>query len=84
MSFLALRRTAARRVVVINDPVRYKATGARRSIKPGVAMLLYNGELSPNETAFSKLKAQLRKAAERSVDALIATLFNQIPQNGNL
>jgi transposase len=48
-----------------------EAAGARRVLLPA-----YSPDLNPIEMAFSKLKAHLRKAAERSVDAL----WNRIGQ----
>ena len=48
-----------------------EAVGARRVLLPS-----YSPDLNPIEMAFSKLKAHLRKAAERSVDAL----WNRIGQ----
>lgn len=43
----------------------FAAKGARRLLPPA-----YSPDLNPIEMAFSKLKALLRKAAERTVDAL--------------
>lgn len=52
----------------------HKTAGVREAIEEAGATLLYLPRYSPDfnpiEKAFSKLKALLRKAAERSVDAL--------------
>jgi transposase len=59
---------------------RHKGPDVRRSIEGAGARLLYLPPYSPDpiENAFAKLKALLRKAAERTVGALwdrIGSLF---------
>lgn len=52
----------------------HKGAGVRKAIEAAGATLLYlppySPDFNPIEMAFSKLKALLRKAAERTVDAL--------------
>jgi transposase len=54
--------------------LRHKGAGVRKAIEAKGATLLYlppySPDFNPIEKAFSKLKALLRKAAERTVDAL--------------
>ena len=53
---------------------RHKGAGVRTAIEAAGASLLYlppySPDFNPIENAFSKLKALLRKAAERTVDGL--------------
>jgi transposase len=61
-------------IVVIDNLGSHKSPKIREAIEAKKASLLYlpaySPDLNPIEMAFSKLKALLRKAAERSVDAL--------------
>lgn len=61
-------------IVVMDNLGSHKGAGVRQAIEAAGATLLYlppySPDLNPIEKAFSKLKALLRKAAERSVDAL--------------
>ncbi len=61
-------------IVVLDNLSSHKVDGVRQAIKAKGAFLLYlppySPDLNPIELAFSKLKAQLRKAAARSVDEL--------------
>jgi transposase len=61
-------------IVVIDNLGSHKSPKIRQAIEAKDASLLYlpaySPDLNPIEMAFSKLKAHLRKAAERSVDAL--------------
>jgi transposase len=66
-------------VVVMNNLGSHKGAGVRASIEATGASLLYLPPYSPDlrgsaskpiENAFSKLKAPLRKAAERTIDGL--------------
>jgi transposase len=64
----------------------HKGIAIRRAIRAVDARLVflppYSPDLNPIEQLFAKLKALLRKAAERSVDALwtrIATLLTAFP-----
>jgi transposase len=61
-------------IVVMDNLGSHKGAGVRKAIEAAGATLLYlppySPDFNPIEKAFSKLKALLRKAAERSVDAL--------------
>lgn len=61
-------------IVVMDNLPAHKAEQARAIIETAGATLLYlppySPDLNPIEMVFAKLKALLRKAAERSVDAL--------------
>ncbi len=61
-------------VVIMDNLPAHKVTGVRQAIEAVGAVLLYlppySPDLNPIEMAFSKLKALLRKAAERTVDGL--------------
>jgi transposase len=69
-------------VVVLDNLSAHKVPGVREAIEAAGATLRYlppySPDFNPIEQLFAKLKALLRKAAERSVDALwrrIATLL---------
>lgn len=61
-------------IVVMDNLAAHKVQGVRARIEAAGASLLYlppySPDLNPIEMAFSKLKALLRGAAERSVEAL--------------
>jgi transposase len=61
-------------IVVMDNPPAHKIAAVRALIEAAGAALVYlppySPDLNPIEMAFAKLKAPLRKAAERSVDAL--------------
>jgi transposase len=61
-------------IVVMDNLPAHKVDGVRRMIEAAGARLFYlppySPDLNPIEMAFAKLKALLRKAAERSVSAL--------------
>jgi transposase len=61
-------------VVVLDNLRAHKVKGVREAIEAKGATLLYlppyNPDLNPIELAFAKLKALLRTAARRTVDAL--------------
>jgi transposase len=61
-------------VVILDNLPAHKVAGVRRAIEARGARLLYlppySPDLNPIEQVFAKLKALLRKAAERSIDAL--------------
>jgi transposase len=61
-------------IVVMDNLSSHKAPAVRRAIEAAGASLLYlppySPEFNPIENAFAKLKALLRKAAERTVGAL--------------
>lgn len=61
-------------IVVMDNLGSHKGVGVRSAIEAAGATLLYlppySPDFNPIEKAFSKLKALLRKAAERNVEAL--------------
>lgn len=61
-------------IVIMDNLGSHKGAGVQAAIEAAGAKLLYlppySPDLNPIETAFSKLKALLRKAAERTRDAL--------------
>jgi transposase len=61
-------------VVIMDNLAPHKAVAVRKAIEAAEARLLllppYSPDLNPIENAFAKLKALLRKAAERTVDGL--------------
>jgi transposase len=61
-------------IVIMDNLGSHKGTAVRRSIETaGVSLLYlppYSPDFNPIENAFAKLKALLRKAAERTVGAL--------------
>ena len=65
-------------IVVMDNLSSHKGAGVRESIEAAGAELLflppYSPDLNPIEMAFSKLKALLRKAAERTLDGLWAAI----------
>lgn len=70
-------------VVVMDNLGSHKGKAVRRALRQAGAHLLflppYSPDLNPIEQVFAKLKILLRKAAERSVDAVwkrIATLLD--------
>ena len=70
-------------IVVLDNLSAHKVPGVREAIEAAGARLLYlpaySPDFNPIEQLFAKLKALLRKAAERSVDGLcnrIASLLN--------
>lgn len=72
---LALVPTLSKGDVVIMDNLgSHKGAAVRKAIREAGAHLLslpkYSPNLNPIEQVFAKLKAQLRKAAGRSVDAV--------------
>ena len=75
--FLAPTRARGDIVIMDNLPA-HKVEGAKRAIARRGAILVYlppySPDLDPIEQLFAKLKARLRKAAERSKDALWARI----------
>jgi transposase len=65
-------------IVVMDNLATHKVAGVREAIEAQGAELLYlppySPDLNPIEQAFAKLKALLRKAAERTIDALWTTI----------
>lgn len=75
-------------IVVMDNLSAHKVPGVRQAIEATGARLLYlppySPDFNPIEQLFAKLKALLRKAAERSVDGLwnrIATLLDAFTPN---
>ncbi len=73
-------------IVFIDNLSSHKVKGVREAIEAAGASLLYlpsySPELNPIEQVFAKLKALLRKAAQRSIDALwntIGSILDQFP-----
>ena len=71
-------------IVILDNLGSHKGAEVRRLIEQQGASLVflppYSPDLNPIELAFAKLKALLRRAAERSVDALwerIGTLLDE-------
>ncbi len=60
----------------------HKVAGVREAIEAAGARVLYlppySPDLNPIEQVFAKLKASLRKAAARSLDALITAIANAL------
>jgi transposase len=69
-------------VVVMDNLSSHKGPAVRAAIKAAGAHLLYlppySPDFNPIENAFAKLKALLRKAAERTVDGLWDTISRLI------
>ena len=65
-------------IVIMDNLSSHKIAGVEQAITAHGAQLLYlppySPDLNPIEPAFAKLKALLRKAAERTVDALWSRL----------
>jgi transposase len=65
-------------IVIMDNLGSHKGAGVRAAIEAAGASLLYlppySPEFNPIENAFAKLKAMLRKAAERSVESLWNTI----------
>jgi transposase len=65
-------------IVVMDNLASHKASAVRNAIEAAGAKLLflppYSPDFNPIENAFAKLKALLRKAAERTVAGLWATI----------
>jgi len=65
-------------IVIMDNLGSHKGAGVRAAIEAAGAGLLYlppySPEFNPIENAFAKLKAMLRKAAERSVAGLWTTI----------
>jgi transposase len=65
-------------IVIMDNLKPHKAKGIREAIEAAGGKILYlppySPDLNPIEMAFAKLKALLRKAAERSIDTLWTTI----------
>jgi len=70
-------------IVVMDNLSSHKGAGIRAAIEAAGAKLVYlppySPDLNPIENAFSKLKAGLRKASERTVESLWNTIGALIP-----
>ncbi len=73
-------------VVLMDNLGSRKSQAVRRSIRVAKAHLLflppYSPDLNPIEQAFSRMKAILRKAATRTVDALEAAIVSALDAFG--
>jgi len=67
-------------IVIMDNLASHKSADVRKAIRAAKAFLLflpaYSPDLNPIEQAFAKLKALLRKAAERSIKDLWKTIGN--------
>lgn len=70
-------------VVVLDNLGSHKGAGVRSAIEKAGASLLYlppySPDFNPIENAFAKLKALLRKAAERTVESLWTKIGDLLP-----
>jgi transposase len=70
-------------IVIMDNLGSHKRPGVRAAIEAAGATLLYlppySPDFNPIEKAFSKLKALLRKASERTVEGLWSTIGALIP-----
>ncbi len=70
-------------IVIMDNLGSHKGRGVRAAIEATAAALLYlppySPDFNPIENAFSKLKPRLRKAAERTADALWDKIGTLIP-----
>jgi transposase len=73
-------------VVIMDNLPSHKVAGVREAIEARGAILLYlpaySPDLNPIEQAFSKLKALLRSAAARSIEALWTAIGNALQRFG--
>lgn len=69
-------------IVIMDNLPAHKVAGVREAIEAANATLLYLPPYSPNfnpiENAFSKLKAHVRKASARTVEALEAAVASAL------
>lgn len=69
-------------VVIMDNLPAHKVAGVRQAIETTGAILLYlppySPDFNPIENAFAKLKAHVRKAAARTVQALEAAVANAL------
>jgi transposase len=73
-------------IVIMDNLAAHKVAGVRQAIEAAGAVLLYlppySPDLNPIEQLFAKLKALLRKAAQRTIQALwaaIGRLLDDLP-----
>ena len=71
-------------VVIMDNLPAHKGAAVREAIQAKGATLRflppYSPDFNPIENAFSKLKALLRKAASRTIDALWNAIRDALPQ----
>jgi transposase len=71
-------------IVILDNLPAHKGATVREAVQAAGATLRflppYSPDFNPIENAFSKLKALLRKAATRSIDALWDAIRNALPQ----
>jgi transposase len=71
-------------IVVMDNLAAHKVAGVRQAIEACGAELLYlppySPDLNPIENAFAKLKAQVRKSATQTLEALERAVANALPQ----
>ena len=69
-------------IVIMDNLPAHKVAGIRHAIEAAGATLLYlppySPDFNPIENAFAKLKAHVRKAAARTVEALEAAVGNAL------
>jgi transposase len=69
-------------IVVMDNLAAHKVEGIRRTIEARGATLLYlppySPDLNPIENAFAKMKAHVRKAAARTIEALEGAAANAL------
>ena len=69
-------------IVIMDNLPAHKVAGIRHAIEAAGATLLYlppySPDFNPIENAFAKLKAHVRKAAARTVEALEAAVANAL------
>jgi transposase len=71
-------------IVILDNLPAHKGAAVREAIQAAGATLRflppYSPDFNPIENAFSKLKALLRKAATRTIDALWDAIRDALPQ----
>ena len=69
-------------IVIMDNLAAHKVAGVRQAIEAAGATLLYlppySPDLNPIENAFAKLKAHVRSAAARTIDALEVAAANAL------
>lgn len=71
-------------IVVVDNFAAHKVAGVREAVEKAGATLRflpkYSPDLNPIELTYSKFKARLRKAAQRTVRGLYRTIRSFVPQ----
>jgi transposase len=74
-------------IVVMDNLASHKVAGIKQAIEAAGAQVRYlppySPDLNPIEQFFAKLKAMLRKAAARTLDALIAAIADALTKIGS-